>query len=305
MTPELIIAGNLLVDDLVFENGQTRMGEAGGAVLHAALAARLWGIRSGCVSWRGQDYPADALDALAQRGVDLHGVHELGRPGVRTWLLYEGGLRQMVPRLGRPAHEEVSPTLVQFPPDWAGARACHVAPMPFASQRALVSGLSAVALVSLDPHRPITESTLPAWREVLAQVDVLLAGEDELRLDGLAEAPQATLQRLAGGRLCHVLCKRGAAGGLLYDVPQDRLVPWQPWRTEVIDPTGAGDAFAAGFLSGLLAGATADEALGRGVVSARFAMADWGARGLLATSPEEAQRHLGAWRVGAGSARWP
>ena len=38
MTLDLVIAGNLLVDDLVFQSGQTRMGEPGGAVLYAALA---------------------------------------------------------------------------------------------------------------------------------------------------------------------------------------------------------------------------------------------------------------------------
>ena len=43
MTPDLVVLGNLLVDDLVFQDGRTRMGEPGGAVLYAALGAALWG----------------------------------------------------------------------------------------------------------------------------------------------------------------------------------------------------------------------------------------------------------------------
>ena len=45
MTPDLVLLGNLLVDDVVFADGSTRMGQAGGAMLYAALAASLWGVR--------------------------------------------------------------------------------------------------------------------------------------------------------------------------------------------------------------------------------------------------------------------
>ena len=66
------------------------MGQPGGALLYGALGATLWGARPGLVSVLGDDYPAHVLDQLQQRGVDLAGVFPLGRPGVRTWLLYEG-----------------------------------------------------------------------------------------------------------------------------------------------------------------------------------------------------------------------
>ncbi len=106
MTPDVVCAGNLLVDDLVFEDGRTAMGQAGGALLHAALAAAAWGARVGCVSVVGTDYPAAALDRLRARGAMLDGVAQLPGPGARIWLLYEGAARQMVHRLGRPSHAE-------------------------------------------------------------------------------------------------------------------------------------------------------------------------------------------------------
>ena len=37
--PDLVMMGNLLVDDIVLQDGTTLMGEPGGAILHAALAA--------------------------------------------------------------------------------------------------------------------------------------------------------------------------------------------------------------------------------------------------------------------------
>src|SRR5262249_24943622 len=127
VSPDLVLLGNLLVDDVVLADGRTRMGVAGGAIAYAALAAALWGARVGCVSLRGDACPADALAALSARGVLLDGVHDLGANGVRTWLLYEGAIRRVVHRQGSPTHEAVSPTPAHVPAAWRRARAFHLA----------------------------------------------------------------------------------------------------------------------------------------------------------------------------------
>jgi cytidine kinase len=291
---DLVVLGNLLVDDVVLPDGRTRMGEAGGATLHAALAAALWGLRVGVCSVRGDDYPREALDALAARGVDLSGVRALGRDGVRAWLLYEGGVRRIVHRLGCPTHAEVTPRPDDLPPAQLAARAFHLAPAPLATQITLIERLSRLdgALLSLDPHEPVSEDTLAAWRPVLERLDVLLLGEDEMRLAEAAHDPVAALRRLAGGRLRYLLYKRGARGGVLLDARADRVLEWRATDGPVVDPTGAGDAFAAGFLAGLLADEPLEAALARGVTSTSFALADWGPAGLLAATPEEAARRL-------------
>jgi len=56
-----------------------------------------------------------------------------------------------------------------------------------------------------------------------------------------------------------------------------------------------GDAFAGGFLSGLLAGEDAAGALERGVVSASFALEAWGAAGLIAATPAQARQRRAEW----------
>lgn len=291
MTPELVVLGNLLVDDIVFEDGRTRMAEAGGAVLHAAAAGALW-ARVGVASVRGPEYPRDALEALRARGVDLSAVEERPR-GVRTWLLYEGERRRLIHRLECPTHTDASPASV--PGAWRGARAFHLAPMPFAVQRALVAQLAGGrSIVSVDPHDPLTRASLDAWRPVAAGADVLWLGREEVEL-GREDDPLPTLRGLAGGRLRYVLWKRGPQGGWLYDVAADALRAWTARAVSVADPTGAGDAFAAGFLAGLLRGDDAPRALERALVSASFAMEGWGARSLLAATPADAERRLAAW----------
>ena len=150
-------------------------------------------------------------------------------------------------------------------------------------------------MLSLDPHDPVREDNLERWREALALLDVFFVSEEELQLDGVAADPRGTLARLAGGRLRYALLKRGAAGGLLYDVRTRETRVWEARSTQVVDLTGAGDAFAGGFLAGLLAGEDAAGALERGVVSASFALETWGAAGLIAATPSDARRRRAAW----------
>jgi sugar/nucleoside kinase (ribokinase family) len=295
VAPDLVLFGNLLVDDIVLADGQTLLGEPGGAVLHTALAASLWGSRVGIVSVAGTDYPASAFKLLADRGVDLTGVRRLERPGGRAWLLHEPQARRVIHHLDCPTHHEVSPVVVDLPAAWRTARGIHLAPMPLDRQAELVSGLAATApasFVSLDPFELIRDESLDRWREPLTGIDALFAGVDDIRL---STDPAPTLAARAGDRLRFLVLKRAEQGGLLLDLLDGGEHRWAARAEGVVDVTGAGDAFAGGFLAGLLAGGGIDACLAQGVVSASFAVADWGCRGLASTTPAEARGRLAAW----------
>ena len=315
MLPSIVVLGNLLVDDVVFADGTTRMGQPGGALLYSALGATLWGTRPGLVSVLGDDYPAQVLERLQQRGVDLSGVQSLGRPGVRTWLLYEGPIRRLIHRLGCPTHTEVSPRSELVPAEWSAARAFHLAPMPFNVQRELLTTLGApafakatagkphpVPFVSIDPHQPVTEETLPDWREALADADAFFPGEDELLLEGVQTDPHRVLPRLVNGRLRYVVFKRGAKGGILYDAHDKRFHSWETRATDVVDQTGAGDAFAIGLVLAHLEGLPIEVCLQRAIVTASFAVAGWGPDALLTATRADADTRLREW-YGRGGQR--
>lgn len=297
MSADLVCLGNLVVDDVVFLDGTTRMGEPGGAMLYAALGAALWEAGVAVAAPLGDDYPARALHALEHRGVDLAGLRPLGRPGLRTWLLYEPQARRIVHRLGAANHVEASPAPGDVANRFAGARAFHLSPTPLVCQRPLLEALAPRpgVLLSVDPFDPVSEESLGRWRGALALVDVFFGSDEELLLDGATSDPRGALARLTGGRLRYALLKRGAAGGLLYDARTRETQAWTPRVTQVVDPTGAGDAFAGGFLTGLLAGEDAAGALERGVVSASFALEAWGAAGLIAATAADARRRRAEW----------
>ena len=297
MIPPLVLLGNLLVDDVVFADGTTRMGQPGGALLYGALGATVWGSRPGVVSVMGDDYPAETIAALHQRGVDLAGVRPLGRAGVRTWLLYKGDSRLLIHQSGCPTHEEVSPTPASIPAEWRAAGGFHLAPMPFEVQRTLLAALRArpSAFVSVDPHRVVTEDTLDEWRSALADADAFFPGEDELLLEGAHANPHRALPRLVNGRLRFVVFKRGARGGILYDAREDRFHSWEARATSVVDQTGAGDAFAAGLVLAHLEGLPIDACLHRGAVTASFAVEGWGPEALLTATRAQAEDRLRQW----------
>lgn len=84
-----------------------------------------------------------------------------------------------------------------------------------------------------------------------------------------------SLAQLLGGRCNAVIMTRGAKGANVIDHAGVVTVPAVPVE-EVVDPTGAGDGFAAGFLAGLLTGVDAVESAQLGAVIASFVLQDVG-----------------------------
>lgn len=122
-------------------------------------------------------------------------------------------------------------------------------------------------------------SAAATLRPLLPLVDVLIASDDELPLvagdDGADEAGRAA--RLLADGVREVVVKRGAEGARLYLGTGAPLhAPAHP--VPVRDTVGAGDAFGAGYLSGLLDGLAPAERLRRATRTAAFAVAcagDW------------------------------
>jgi sugar/nucleoside kinase (ribokinase family) len=132
-----------------------------------------------------------------------------------------------------------------------------------AGLRALAAAAALGLTVSVDAAsvQPLIELGVDRYLDWIRGADLLLANAEEAAaLTGLDEAEQAgrALTAVAG----NVVVKLGRLGavwasadGSMASAP-GRLVP-------VLDPTGAGDAFAAGLLAGLLTGAGPSEALRR------------------------------------------
>lgn len=295
---DLIVLGNLIVDDIVYGNGETRMAQPGGAALYGALTARLWGLDVGLVSIAGNDFPSEMLTTLEKRGVAMAGVQQLSGPGLRTWLLYEGELRRVVHRLDGATHEETSPLATDIPADWR-PRAVHLAPLPFPIHTALVRDLTQrwgrEVLFSLDPFELLSDRDRPDWQRLLSGVDLFFLSEDDVASRKVRQSPETLLRQLFNDGPGTVLYKQGSRGGLALTSADSPGLRWEARSAGVVDPTGAGDAFAAGVLAALLRDRPLKRALQWGVVSASFAIEGQGAEALLAASTRAVRERLGSW----------
>ena len=145
-------------------------------------------------------------------------------------------------------------------------------------------GRAAGALVSVDVNYRAKLWNTDAARATLSALarnaDIVIASDDELGLivteAGTPEAEERAAAELADSGVRQLVIKRGAFGASVYtagEVVHASAVP-----VTVRDTIGAGDAFTAGYLSGVLDALTPAEALHRGTVTGAFAVAavgDW------------------------------
>jgi 2-dehydro-3-deoxygluconokinase len=112
-----------------------------------------------------------------------------------------------------------------------------------------------------------------ALRDVAGLADVVVASDDELDLVADGNETAAVAQLVDHG-VSHVAVKRGADGASLWTGGRRYDVPAIPVTS--VDPLGAGDAFSAGLLSGLLDALPPEQCLHRGAVLGAFAVSSHG-----------------------------
>lgn len=107
-------------------------------------------------------------------------------------------------------------------------------------------------------------------------IDVLFANEDELVSLFEVETFDEAIARLRGHRCEYAAITRGSHGAVVVHGDEVVTVPAVP--VEVVDTTGAGDAFAAGFLRGITSGLDAERSARLGALAAAEVISHLGAR---------------------------
>jgi len=185
-------------------------------------------------------------------------------------VLTGGGERTMLSDRG--AADELRPADIDTALDRiAGARHLHLSGYALlgdgsraAGRHALAAARSRGLSTSVDAASvaPLRRAGPAAFLDWVAGVDLLFANADEAEMLGAAPVPAMVVKRGAAGARW--------VGGQAYEVA---AVP-----ATAVDPTGAGDAFAAGLLAAWLAGADPASALRAGVRLGAEAVATLGAR---------------------------
>jgi sugar/nucleoside kinase (ribokinase family) len=152
-------------------------------------------------------------------------------------------------------------------------------------------------LVIADTMNLWIDTAIGALKELLSRVDILVINEEEARQLTGFHHPLAVAEALRTLGPETVIVKRGEYGALLFLDEEIFCAPAYPLKT-VADPTGAGDAFAGGFL-GYLAQAEHDDlrqAVICGSAAASFCVQDVGIGALENLSREDIEQRIREFR---------
>jgi ribokinase len=181
--------------------------------------------------------------------------------------------------------------------------ALHIAPSSIRTQRFLPEAARRfnIPIVSVDPgERAMQPELLLKIEDMLAEIDIFLPSDQEtqsLFRDATDEMDAKQCARWFAERgPAFVVLKLGSDGALVHQRGGAFWhVPALP--IQVVDSTGAGDAFCGGFMADFLAHADPVRAAITGTVSASFALQDYGARHLF-NIPEHEYDHRAAYLRG-------
>jgi sugar/nucleoside kinase (ribokinase family) len=245
---KLVVVGSVAVDWVITPTAERQESVGGAAVFFSMAAAPLTKVQ--LVGVIGRDFPAPALADLESAGVNLDGLER--RDGLT--FRWKGRYHEnMNSRDTLETHlnvfEDFSPKL---PASYRESDFLFLANIQPSLQLDVLGQMSRrPRLVGLDTMNLWIDIANDKLLEVLGRVDVLAINQEEaLQLTAETNLVRAAakIRKLGPSTL---VIKRGEYGALCFG-PDDSLfsAPALPLE-DVVDPTGAGDSFAGGFMGHL------------------------------------------------------
>ncbi len=295
--------GLLVVGTVAFDTIESAYGKVdrvvGGAAQYASYAASYFTEDIRLVSIIGDDFPQDELEELRSRGVDLKGLKVVKGGKSFFWAgKYHDDMN------GRDTLVTDLNVLADFDP---------VLPDSFKHSQYILLGnltpdiqISVIEQLEVKPQLIVLD-TMNFWIDIALDsllkainlCDVLTINDEEARmLSGEFSLVKAAAKILDMGP-DFLIIKKGEHGALLFDRNNVFFAPALPLE-KVVDPTGAGDCFAGGFLGHIaktqdLTFENMKRAVIYGSAMASFAVEDFGNIRIKSVTQEELARRVDAF----------
>jgi sugar/nucleoside kinase (ribokinase family) len=240
----LTVVGSIAYDAVKTPFGQ-RERMLGGAATHFALAASFFDtVRP--VGPVGDDFDEASWTTLRTRGTITDDVEHVEGGKTFFWSgVYADNLNSretLVTDLN--VFETFEPKLSQEAKDCDVLFLANIVPDLQFGVREQCSNARFVAMDSMDLWINIARDSL---EKTIRSVDCLILNDEEIQMLTGAPTTNAAAQELLGWGLKSVVAKEGKYGAGLYTADGFTHVPSYP-LSAVVDPTGAGDTFAGGFV---------------------------------------------------------
>lgn len=272
----IVVLGTVALDTVKTPSG-ARKELLGGSAAHFSMSARLF-TTVNLVAVVGEDFPEKHLDFLHAKGVVLTALTKKKGRTFRWEGEYKGDLNSALT-----LNTELG-VLGIFKPDLAEhqrrLKYLFLANLDPDTQNHILTQMHSPKLVGLDSMNLWIHNQKNKLVKLLKKVDIYVANDREARdlsgVDNLLAAAKAL--RSFGPKI--IVIKKGEHGVLFYSDKFIFSLPAYP-VDKVIDPTGAGDTFAGGFMGYLthtnkLNEANLRKAVAYGTVCASFNVEGFG-----------------------------
>jgi sugar/nucleoside kinase (ribokinase family) len=238
-----------VVGSIAFDAVRTPFGERdrmlGGSAVHFALAARFF-TDVHVVGPVGDDFEEEHLEVLRSRGIETADIERVDRGRTFFWAGHYGHDLNI-------AHTDDTQlgVFAEFEPKLSDASrradVLFLANIQPELQRQVRAQCEAAKLAALDSMNLWIDTARDSLVAAIGEVDCLMLNDAEIRM----LTGEANLSRGARGLMelgpTVIVAKRGEYGAALFTGAASFALPGFLLE-DVVDPTGAGDSFAGGFL---------------------------------------------------------
>jgi sugar/nucleoside kinase (ribokinase family) len=292
----LLVLGTVALDTVKTPFGK-REQMLGGSAVHFSMSGRLFtDIHLAAVI--GEDFPQKHIEFLRRKGINTDSVRRVAGKTFEWCGEYEGDLNAAVT-----LNTELG-VLLSFKPQVSAAQSrienIFLANIDPDLQEHLLAQMRKPRLVALDSMNYWIQHKRESLLKLLKKVDIYVANDQEARsLSDEVNLIKAA-KRLGQYGPKMVLVKKGEHGVIFYD--GDSVFALTAYPVEkVIDPTGAGDTFAGGFMGYLSAAkkinsATLKKALAFGTVAASFNVEGFGVEATQNLKLKDLEKRLAIFR---------
>ena len=239
----ILVVGSIALDTVETAYGKVEDSLGGSALYFSAAASYFCPVN--VVGIVGSDFDSSKISFLKRRGVNFDGMHVESGETFRWGGRYHRDINKrdtLFTFLN--VFEDFQP---KIPSQYQKTEFVFLANIDPDLQLQVLDQISRPRLVVLDTMNFWINGKLKKLRDVISRSDILIVNDEEtMELSGESNLVLA-IEKIASWGPKALVIKKGHHGALLYHEGTFFFAPAFPLK-KVVDPTGAGDSFAGGFL---------------------------------------------------------
>ena len=284
---EILILGSIGLDTIETQYGK-RKNLLGGSATYATIASGIYSevVPVGIV---GDDFPKDGYDIFSRFSKNINNI-KVENGATFRWggKYHENGDARDTLFTDLGVFENFDPIINEKDVNVSWVFLANIHPV---LQMNVLEQCSKNPFIIADTMNLWINTTPNELKSLLNRTNILLINESEIiELTKSNELKKAANIVMSMGPE-KIIVKQGSKGARCFSMDDELSVGVYP-ISKVVDPTGAGDVFGGGFVSGLAEGLSIYDSMRRGTALASFCIEDFGVTRLLDISHDELDHRI-------------